>query len=113
MVNINIPFFGCSTPVELPALPIGALVIATYNLLSEAADLAQPSDITVYDSQFLSLQFPPDRASMTAVTRWALRFGGVLSSELHEDLIGGAKTMCRVDFHYYGVEVCAFAEVPA
>jgi hypothetical protein len=113
MVSINIYGASGQLPAEPPPLPIGALVAATYDLLLDASDLPQPADIGVYDSQSVMLQFPPVPASLTAVARWGMRFGGLLSSELHEDCNGGAKVRCRVEFDYFGIEVLGFTHVPA
>jgi hypothetical protein len=97
---------------ELPPLPIGALVVATSNLLDQAADLDQPRYLTVSDTQNVCLQFPDDKASTTALTRWALRFGGTLTTRPHTGK-DGPQTLCRLDFDYYGVAVEAYAFIPA
>ena len=97
---------------KLTPLPIGGLVIAAWNLLDQAGDLAQPVDITVSDLQSITLQFPPEPPSMAAITRWATRFGAVLSSEPHQTE-KGPQTWCRAEFDYYGVAVKAFAHIPA
>ncbi len=96
----------------LTPLPIGALAIATWNLLEEASDLPQPHHITVSDLQSIDLQFAADQPSLRAITRWALRFGGVLTSEPHEGK-HGPQTWCRLEFDYYGVAITAYAHVPA
>ena len=44
---------------ELPPLPIGALAVGTAELLQQAADLPQPSYLTVSDTQSIDLQFAP------------------------------------------------------
>ena len=82
------------TGADLPPPPIGVLVVGTVNLLQEAADLPQPRAINVYDEQHISLHFDADPASLRAITRWALRFGGVLISEPHHDETGMA-TYCH------------------
>jgi hypothetical protein len=97
---------------KLTPLPISALVIATWNLLEEAADLPLPHMVTVSDLQSISLQFPGEQPSLRAITRWALRFGGVLTSQPHDGQ-RGPQTWCRVEFDYYGVAVNAYAHVPA
>jgi hypothetical protein len=97
---------------KLTPLPISALVIATWNLLEEAADLPLPHMVTVSDLQSISLQFPGEQPSLRAITRWALRFGGVLTSQPH-DGERGPQTWCRVEFDYYGVAVNGYAHVPA
>jgi hypothetical protein len=97
---------------DMPMLPIGALVVGTGNLLQQAADLPQPRAITVYDDEAVSLQFDPCPPSLRAITRWALRFGGVLQSEPHQTE-RGPQTWCRVQFDYYGIAVKAFAHIPA
>ena len=101
-----------SALAELPPLPIGALVVGTFNLLDEAIDLPQPQEIHVSDLQRIELQFAAEQSSLRAITRWALRFGGVLTSEPH-DGDRGPQTWCRLHFDYYGVAVKAYAHVPA
>jgi len=97
---------------ELPPFPIGALVAVTVNLLDEAAGLPQPQQVTICDTQHISLQFAPEPSSVRAITGWALRFGGVLASEPHEDE-HGPQTWCRVQFGYDGVAVNAYTHIPA
>ncbi len=97
---------------ELPPLPIGALTVGALNLLSEAADLPQPVYLSICDTQAISLQFPPEHASLRAITRWALRFGGVVTSQPRQGQ-SGTETWCRTEFGYYGVEVDAYAHIPA
>ncbi len=96
----------------LPDLPIGALAVAAVNLLDQAADLPQPCDVDVSDLQRIDLQFDPAPSTVRAITQWALRFGGVLSSELH-DTSDGPQTWVRARFDYYGVAVKAYAHIPA
>ena len=97
---------------ELPPLPIGSLVAGAVNLLGEAAGLPQPQQITISDTQHISLQFAPAYPSLRAITGWAQHFGGVLASEPHEDE-DGPQTWCRAEFGYYGVAVNAYAHIPA
>ena len=54
----------------------------------------------------------PSPPSLRAITRWALRFGGVLISEPHQD-DNGPQTYCHTEFSYYGVAVTAYAVIPA
>jgi hypothetical protein len=96
----------------LTPLPISALVIATWNLLEEASDLPQPKFLTVSSRQSIDLQFPADRPSYQTIARWALRFGGVVTSVLIQDE-KGSRTLCKVDFDYYGIRVEAYAIIPA
>ena len=97
---------------NLPPLPMGALAVGLVNLLQEAADLPEPQLITVSDTQNISMQFAADPASLRTLTRWALRFGGVVTSQPHPGTTG-PETWCRVEFGYYGVEVNAYAHIPA
>jgi hypothetical protein len=97
---------------KLTPLPMAGLVIAAWNLLEQAADLAQPVHISVSDTQHITLQFAPEAPSARAITLWALRFGGVLTSEPHQTE-RGPQTWCRVEFDYYGVAIDAFAHIPA
>ena len=102
---------GAALP-ELPPLPIGSLVVGALNLLQEAADLPQPRHLTVCDAQAIICQFDEDPASLRAITRWALRFGGVLVTQPHHDENGMA-TYCHTKFPYYGVAITAYAFLPA
>lgn len=111
-IHIYDPTDISSAMANLTPLPIAGLIIAAWNLLDQAADLAQPIDITVSDLQSMTLQFPAEPPSLAAITRWALRFGGVLSSQPHQTA-RGPQTWCRAEFDYYGVSVYAFAHIPA
>jgi hypothetical protein len=97
---------------KLTPLPMPGLIIAAWNLLDQACDLVQPIDITVSDLQHITLQFPGEPRSMAAITRWAMRFGGELTSKPHQT-DKGPQTWCRAEFDYYGITVAAFAHIPA
>ena len=112
MTSIHIYDPAAPALPELPPLPIGALVAGTLNLLQEAADLPEPRYITVSDTQAITLQFAPARASLRAITRWALRFGSVMTSKPAQGTTG-AETWCRTEFGYYGIAVTAYAHIPA
>jgi len=103
---------GAALP-ELPPLPIGVLVVRTAELLQQAADLPQPRYISISATQSVGLQFAPEQASVRAVTRWALRFGSVMTSQPGQGTDGGPQTWHRTDFDYYGIAVRAYAHVPA
>jgi len=110
-IRIYDPADGAALP-ELPPLPIGVLVVGTAELLQQAADLPQPRFIFIYDGQAVSLQFAPEQASVRAVTRWALRFGSVMTSQPGTGT-DGPETWYRTDFDYYGIAVTAYAHIPA
>ena len=95
---------------ELPPLPIGALVVGAAELLQQAASLPQPVYVTVHVTQSVDLLFAPARASVRAITRWASRFGSVMTSKPSPD---GTETWYRTDFDYYGIAVTAYAHIPA
>ena len=97
---------------DLPPLPMGALAVGLVNLLQEAADLPEPQYVSVSDSQNISLQFAGDPASLRTLTRWALRFGSVITSQPHPGKTG-TETWCRTEFAYYGVTIDAYAHIPA
>jgi hypothetical protein len=97
---------------ELPPLPVGALMYGAAELLDKALDLPQPRYVTVSSTQHIGLQFDPARSSYAAITKWALRFGGVLVSEPDVENEEN-RTHVRVEFTYYGVEVNAYAFIPA
>jgi len=86
---------------KLTPLPMPGLIIAAWNLLDQACDLVQPIDIAVSEPR-----------SMAAITRWAMRFGGVLTSKPHQT-DKGPQTWCRAEFDYYGITVTAYAHIPA
>jgi hypothetical protein len=106
------PAIGGAPLPDLPPLPIGALVVGAKNLLQEAADLPDPRSVAIYDTEHISVQFEPDPSGLRAVTRWALRFGGVVVSEPYQG-DDGPQTWCRTEFGYYGVSVQAYALIPA
>lgn len=102
-----------AVPPELPPWTIAQLAAQLTDVMSDADDLPQPRYISIHEcSQSISLQFAPVTASLEALTRWALRFGAVLTSQPHEDE-HGLRTLCRVKFDYYGVPVDAYAFIPA
>jgi hypothetical protein len=113
MVHIIVPRPGDLMPDGLPPLPIRELMIGAVDLMREAIDLPQPQYATICTTQRLGLQFPPVPASFRAITRWALRFGGVLRSDTHHDAEYGPHIHCQLAFDYYGVRVTAYAIVPA
>jgi hypothetical protein len=102
-------------PADAPLtpLPISALVIAAWNLLEEASDLPQPRYLVVSARQAIELGFPADRSSYQSITRWALRFGGVITSDSLPDEGNGSRTFCQVEFDYYGIRAEAYAIIPA
>ena len=110
-IHIYDPGDGPQLP-ELPPLPVAILMVGTHDLLAQAADLPQPTGITVQADQRANLEFPPDRASVRAVTRWALRFGAIVISTPCE-FPDGPQTLCRADFDYYGIAVTVYAFIPA
>jgi hypothetical protein len=110
-IHIYDPNGGAALP-ELPPLPIGVLAVGTADLLQQAADLPQPVYITIHDSQHVSLQFAPDKASLRAITRWTLRFGGALISEPHQSE-DGPKTYVHAEFDYYSIAMAVYAFIPA
>lgn len=97
---------------EFPPLPIDGLVAGALNLLQEAASLPQPGHISIDDTQHIMVQFDGEPASLKAITRWALHFGGTVASEPHH-IDSGPQTWCRTEFTYYGVDVTVFAHLPA
>jgi hypothetical protein len=105
------PNDGAALP-ELPPLCIRELVVGTVNLLQEAADLPQPRYIGVSATQHIDVQFSNDESSLKAVTRWALRFGGVVITEPHEGE-RGRSTYCYAELDYFGVAVDVYAFIRA
>ena len=103
---------GDEAALDLPPAPISVLAVGAVDLLQAAADLPQPRAIYVYEEQLISLHFDPCPASLRAITRWALRFGGVLISE-PQQADNGPQTYCHTAFSYYGVAVTAYAVIPA
>jgi hypothetical protein len=100
-------------PPELPPMTIANLAVGLVDMLSDADHLPQPCYITIHDSsQSVDVLFAPVKASVKALTRWALRFGAVLISEPHEGEHGPA-TWFRAEFDYYGIAVKAFAHISA
>ena len=110
-INLHDPAGGPALP-ELPPLPIGVLVVGTAELLQQAADLPQPTYITVSGTQSVDLQFAPAQASVRAITRWASRFGSVMTSQPGKGE-NGPETWYRAEFGYYGIAVSVYAHLPA
>jgi hypothetical protein len=110
-IHIYDPSDGAALP-ELPPLPIGVLAVGTADLLQQAADLPQPHYVTISTTQSADFQFAPEQASVRAITRWALRFGSVVTSEPHQGK-DGPQTWYRTDFDYFGIAVTAYAHIPA
>jgi hypothetical protein len=110
-IHIYDPAAGAALP-ELPPLPIGALAVGAAELLQQAADLPAPVYVTVHESQSIGVLFAPERASVRAITRWALRFGSIMTSQPGQG-DDGTETWHRTDFDYYGIAVTAFAHIPA
>ena len=102
---------GTALP-ELPPASITILAVGTADLLQQAADLPQPGSIFIYDHQCISLQFAKEQASVRAITRWALRFGSVVTSDPHQGK-DGPETWHRTEFDYFGIAVTVYAHVPA
>ena len=102
---------GAALP-ELAPLPIGALAVGAQNLLQEAANLPAPVYVAIFDTQAIHVQFESEQPSLKAITRWALRFGGVVISNPHQGE-NGPETWCHTEFDYYGVAVRAYAHIPA
>ena len=110
-IRIYDPADGAAPP-ELPPMSIGVLAAGAAELLQQAADLPQPWFIAIFDTQSISLQFAPEQASIRAVTRWALRFGSVMTSqpgEGHDD----PESWHRTTFDYYGIAVTVYTHIPA
>ena len=105
---------GAGAPLpELPPLPIGALVVGAAELLQQAAGLPQPVYLTVHDrTQSVDLLFAPASASIRAITRWALRFGSVVTTRPGKGK-NGTETWYQTEFSYYGIAVAAYAHIPA
>jgi hypothetical protein len=115
-IHIYDPTTAGTAPDELPPLPIGALAVGAAELLQHAADLPAPTSITVYDTQHISAQFAPAKASVRAITRWATRFGSAVTvrpGTVDYDTGPDTGTWYRTEFDYYGIAVTAFAFVPA
>ena len=110
-IHIYDPDDGAALP-ELPPLPIGVLAVGTADLLQQAADLPQPHYITISPRRASDFQFAPEQASVRAITRWALRFGSVVTSQPHQGR-NGPETWHRADFDYVGIAVTAYAHIPA
>jgi hypothetical protein len=110
-INLYDPAGGPALP-ELPPLPIGVLVVGTAELLQQAADLPQPVYVTVHQNQSVDLLFASAQASVRAITRWAARFGSVMTSQPGKGE-NGTETWYRTDFGYYGIAVSVYAHIPA
>jgi hypothetical protein len=100
---------------DLPSIPIGALAVGLCDLLQQAANLPQPTSITIYSvsagGEELSFQFGRDPASMKAIDRWARRFGTKATTSIHQGK-NGPEQWVRTEFAWFGVRVSIFAHIP-
>ncbi len=114
-IHIYDPASGPALP-DLPPLPMGVLVVGMADLFQQAADLPAPTSITVYDTQHVSMQFAQDKGSVRAITRWAARFGSVMTTRpgkvRYDDRLDTG-IWYQAGFGYYGITVEAFAFIPA
>ena len=110
MTSIHIYDPAAATLPDLPPLPIGALVVGAAELLQQAADLPAPVYVTVHETQAISILFANQRTSVKAITRWAARFGSIMTSQPGQGE-SGTETWYRTDFDYYGIAVTAYAHV--
>jgi hypothetical protein len=95
-------------------LSIGGLVSDAADILRDATDLPRPTSVTVYgSSQHIDMQFDPTPGSYAALAAWAELFGGALTSRTWHNDAGEPVNICRTQFEYYGIAVCAFAVIPA
>jgi hypothetical protein len=102
-----------AVPPGLPPMSIATLAVGLVDVLSDAHDLPQPRYISIHEcSQGIALQFAPAKASVKALTRWALRFGAVLTSVPYQDE-DSAGTVYRVQFDYNGMAAEAYAVIRA
>ena len=102
---------GTALP-ELPPLPIGALMTGAAELFQQAASLPAPIWVAVSETQSISVQFAPVKASAQAITKWARRFGSVTTSQPGQGT-DGTQTWYRTEFDYYGIAVTVYAHIPA
>jgi hypothetical protein len=103
---------GAALP-ELPPLPIGALAVGAAELLQQAADLPAPCLVSIFETQHISVQFDgTDPSSMRAVTRWALRFGSIVTSQPYQGE-HGPETWHSTEFDYHGVAIRAYTHIKA
>ena len=95
------------------ALSLASLTADAADILRCNADLPQPAAVSVDDSQRIELVFDPDPASYPALTAWARKHGGTLTSQRWHTHAGPPANICRVQFPYHDAEVIAFAVIPA
>ena len=74
--------------------------------------MLRPVRVMSETAQDIDLQFPGKQASKQAITQWARRFGSAVSTHPHRD---GRGVFLRVTtrFGYYGLNVKAYAYIPA
>ena len=102
-----------SGPV-LPDLPlsVAALAARLTDLFAQAEGLVLPWIATADEAnQLLALEFGPDQQSISDITAWSFRFGGVVQSHPcgmfdHDTL----HVIANIDFD--GITVSAFAFIP-
>ena len=102
---------GTALP-DLPPLPIGALAVGAANLLQRRPSCPAPLRRALRPRVDQHAVRPADQPSMQAVTCWARRFGGIVTTEPVRASTG-PETWCSTEFSYYGVSVTAYARIPA
>jgi hypothetical protein len=97
---------------------MGSLTAAITFMIAEAAELPDPEHMSVFGiikgrvHDSVTLQFPPVEASTEAIALWALRFGGVVRSEV-DDYEGVPTLWVRAEFTWQDfLRVDAFALIP-
>ena len=66
----------------------------------------------MHQNQSDDLLFASAQASVRAITRWAARFGSVMTSQPGKGT-DGTETWYRTDFGYYGLDRHGLRHIPA
>jgi hypothetical protein len=112
-INLNDPASTDPSLAELPPPSVGAVAVTTLDLLDEASDLPQPRYIAISDTQHISVQFAPVRASLEDISRWELRFGGDLITQRVRGRWFRRELRCSLTFGFCDTDVHVYAYIPA
>jgi len=90
---------------------------ALLEMFQDADGLPDPQSMTVYgiidgyDHDEVSMQFPKAASSEHAIARWAMRFGGTITSgEMAGD--DGWELWVKTEFRFGALKAQAFAHIP-
>jgi hypothetical protein len=107
------PASGPALP-DTPPITTRELAVGLVGLFGKADGLVQPRYVSISRAaQDFGLQFDNSADGRTAIEAWAQRFGAPLTSSDHTNKDGTLSTYVECTFDFFGVEVVAYAFIPA